>query len=105
MHKGNAIIIGGHCSHPFSTVQVYSVDKNIWTKQVATPVARSYHSSVLYKNRFVITFGGMGVYDVSRKAVAVSTPSLYWTYHHSQIVNYVCIIKTVYNHVVVIHQF
>lgn len=68
MHKGDAIIIGGHCSHPFSTVQVYSVDKNVWTKQVPTPVARSYHSSVLYKNRFVITFGGMGVYDVSRKS-------------------------------------
>lgn len=68
MHKGNAIIIGGHCSHPFSVIQVYSIDKNLWIKQSANQLARSYHSSVLYKNRFVISFGGMGVYDVSRKS-------------------------------------
>ncbi len=36
-------------------------------KQIATPIARSYHTSLLYKNRFIITFGGMGTYDVSRK--------------------------------------
>lgn len=68
MHKGNAIIIGGHCSHPFSVANVYCLEKNVWVRQVQMQVARSYHSSVLYKNRFVVTFGGMGVYDVSRKS-------------------------------------
>lgn len=29
--------------------------------------ARSYHSAVFYKARFIIIFGGMGSYDVSRK--------------------------------------
>lgn len=67
MYKGDAFIIGGHCSHPFSTVQIYSKDRNNWFKQISTPTARSYHSSLLYKNRFIISFGGMGEYDVSRK--------------------------------------
>ena len=62
-----AIIIGGHCSHPFSMAHVYSFDKNSWIKQISTQSARSYHSSLLYKNRFIITFGGMGAYDISRK--------------------------------------
>lgn len=67
MYKGSAFIIGGHCSHPFSAVQMYSLEKNTWCRQIQTPIARSYHSSLLYKNRFIITFGGMGCYDVSRK--------------------------------------
>ncbi len=46
---------------------MYSIEKNNWFKQIGTPVARSYHTSILYKNRFIITFGGMGSYDVSRK--------------------------------------
>lgn len=62
-----AIIIGGHCSHPFATANIYSIDKNQWIKQINTQSARSYHTSLLYKNRFIISFGGMGVYDVSRK--------------------------------------
>ncbi len=62
-----AIIIGGHCSYPFSNAHVYSFEKNAWIKQFNMYSARSYHSSILYKNRFVITFGGMGVYDISKK--------------------------------------
>lgn len=31
------------------------------------PVPRSYHSTITYKDKYAITFGGMGTYDVSRK--------------------------------------
>jgi hypothetical protein len=62
-----AIIIGGHCSAPFSIAQVFSFDTNTWIKQFPVSSARSYHSAIFYKNRFIIIFGGMGVYDISRK--------------------------------------
>ena len=62
-----AIIIGGHCSTPFSMAQIFSFDNNNWVKQFMVSSARSYHSSIFYKNRFIIVFGGMGVYDISRK--------------------------------------
>jgi hypothetical protein len=62
-----AIIIGGHCSAPFSIAHVFSFDTNTWMKQFAVSSARSYHSAIFYKNRFIIIFGGMGVYDISRK--------------------------------------
>lgn len=29
--------------------------------------ARSYHTAIFYKGRFIIIFGGMGTYDISRK--------------------------------------
>ena len=62
-----AIIIGGHCSAPFSIAQIFSFDTNTWNKQFAISSARSYHSAIFYTNRFIIIFGGMGVYDISRK--------------------------------------
>jgi len=40
---------------------------NSWVKQFQLLTARSYHSAIFYKNRFIIIFGGMGSYDVSRK--------------------------------------
>jgi hypothetical protein len=62
-----AVVVGGHCSAPFSTGQVYSLDTHTWIKQFNVSSARSYHSAIFYKNRFIITFGGMGTYDISRK--------------------------------------
>jgi len=62
-----AVIIGGHCSYPYPIAQVYSFETHSWTKQFNINSGRSYHSAILYKNRFVIVFGGMGTYDVSRK--------------------------------------
>jgi hypothetical protein len=62
-----AIVIGGHCSSPYATGHIYSFSSNTWTKQFPLPSARSYHSTVLYKDRYGIVFGGMGAYDVSRK--------------------------------------
>lgn len=47
--------------------QIYSFDSHSWIKQVQVSSARSYHSAILYKSRFIIVFGGMGTYDVSRK--------------------------------------
>ena len=39
--------------------------------------ARSYHTAIFYKNRFIIVFGGMGTYDVSRKCrICFNTISL-----------------------------
>ena len=34
---------------------------------MSTGSARSYHSAIFYKGRFIIVFGGMGIYDISRK--------------------------------------
>ena len=60
-------MIGGHCSHPFPKANIYSIEKNTWVKVIDTPTARSYHTSIIYKNNYIITFGGMGVYNASRK--------------------------------------
>ena len=38
-----------------------------WVKQFNVSSARSYHSAIFYKGRFIIIFGGMGTYDISRK--------------------------------------
>jgi len=66
-YKNMAIIIGGHCSAPFSIAQIFSFDTNSWVKQFNVSTPRSYHSAIYYKSRFIIVFGGMGVYDISRK--------------------------------------
>lgn len=65
--KNTAIIIGGHCSFPFGIGQVYCFDSQSWTKQFPLSSARSYHTAILYKSRYIIVFGGMGTYDISRK--------------------------------------
>lgn len=67
IYHHTAIVIGGHCSSPFATGHVYSFTSSSWIKQFSVPTARSYHSTVLYKERYGIVFGGMGAYDVSRK--------------------------------------
>lgn len=67
IHRGLAIVIGGHCSFPYPIAQVFSFDRQMWIRQFDLGSARSYHSSIYYKNRFIIVFGGMGSYDVSRK--------------------------------------
>jgi N-acetylneuraminic acid mutarotase len=67
IYKNLAIVIGGHCSYPYSLAQVYSFDRQMWVKQFDISSARSYHTSVFYKSRFIIVFGGMGTYDISRK--------------------------------------
>lgn len=67
IYKNTAVIIGGHCSFPFSVAQVYSFETHNWIKQFQISSARSYHSAVLYKSRYIIIFGGMGSYDISRK--------------------------------------
>lgn len=66
-YKNSAVIIGGHCSSPFSVAQVYSFESHSWVKQMNLSSARSYHTSIFYKGRFIIVFGGMGTYDLSRK--------------------------------------
>jgi hypothetical protein len=33
VYKNMAVVIGGHCSYPFSTAQVYSFDRQAWVKQ------------------------------------------------------------------------
>lgn len=65
--KGMAVVIGGHCSYPFANAQVFNLENNSWVKQFQVSSARSYHSATLYKNRYIIIFGGMGNYDISRK--------------------------------------
>jgi hypothetical protein len=67
IYRNSAIVIGGHCSTPFAQGHVYSLNSNTWTKQFNIPSARSYHSTVLYKDRYAVIFGGMGPYDMSRK--------------------------------------
>lgn len=66
--KDEAILIGGHCSSPFSAISIYSFTTNTWTKSIPCEWARSYQSTILYKNRFVVVFGGMGHYNKSRKS-------------------------------------
>jgi hypothetical protein len=67
IYRGLAVVIGGHCSFPYSNAQVFSFDRQSWVRQFDVCSARSYHSSIFYKGRFIIVFGGMGSYDVSRK--------------------------------------
>ena len=66
-YHNTVVVIGGHCSAPFPFAYVFSLTSHTWTKQFPMPSARSYHSTVLYKNRYAIVFGGMGPYDLSRK--------------------------------------
>jgi hypothetical protein len=67
MYHNTAVVIGGHCSAPHPFGHVFSFPTLSWTKQFPLPSARSYHSTVLYKGRYAIIFGGMGSYDISRK--------------------------------------
>ena len=67
LYRNNAIIMGGHCSGPFATGHLFSLTNHNWTKQFPIPSPRSYHSTLLYKDRYAIIFGGMGSYDISRK--------------------------------------
>lgn len=67
IYHNTAVVIGGHCSYPYSTAHIYSFTSKSWIKQFSVSTARSYHSAVLYKDRYSILFGGMGAYDVSRK--------------------------------------
>ena len=62
------MVLGGHCSFPFPSGHIYNVNENSWVKQFVLPSGRSYHSTILYKDKYAIIFGGMGPYDVSRKA-------------------------------------
>ena len=66
--KDEAFIIGGHCSTAFSAINIYSFFNNTWQKPIPCEHPRSYHSTILYKNRFAVVFGGMGRYNKSRKA-------------------------------------
>ena len=68
MFKQNAIVIGGHCSYPFPSGHIYSFSSNAWIKKFDLPSARSYHSTILYKDKYALIFGGMGQYDISRKS-------------------------------------
>lgn len=61
-------MIGGHCSMPFGTICIFSLFDRSWVKCIQCDWARSYHSTILYKNRFVVVFGGMGQYNKSRKS-------------------------------------
>ena len=67
VYNNSALVLGGHCSYPFPTGHVYSLSSNSWVRQFNLPSARSYHSTVLYKDRYAVVFGGMGPYDISRK--------------------------------------
>jgi hypothetical protein len=67
IHRNTAVVFGGHCSHPHAQGHVYSLSTHTWTQRFSLPSARSYHSTVLYKDRYAVIFGGMGSYDVSRK--------------------------------------
>ena len=67
VYRNYGVVMGGHCSAPYSMAQVFNFDNGQWGKQFPLSSARSYHSSILYKGRFVVVFGGMGSYDVSRK--------------------------------------
>ena len=68
MYRHNAIVFGGHCSFPFASGHIYNFSSNSWVKQFSLPSARSYHSTVLYKDRYAVIFGGMGLYDISHKS-------------------------------------
>lgn len=61
-------MIGGHCSHPFGPICIFSFFNNTWIKTIPCEWARSYHTTILYKNRFAVVFGGMGHYNKSRKS-------------------------------------
>ena len=65
--KDEAFVVGGHCSQAFSTINTYSFFNNTWLKPIPCDTARSYHSTIIYKNRFMVIFGGMGRYNKSRK--------------------------------------
>ena len=56
VHNNSAIVLGGHCSSPFPTGHVYSLSSNSWVRQFNLPSARSYHSTVLYKDRYAVVF-------------------------------------------------
>lgn len=68
IYKDEAFLIGGHCSQAFGNINVYSFFSNTWSKPIPCESARSYHSTILYKNRFAVVFGGMGRYNKSRKS-------------------------------------
>jgi hypothetical protein len=77
VYRNSVVIIGGHCSAPYQTAQVYSFERQAWFKQLDVSPGRSYHTALLYKGRFIIVFGGMGTYDVSRRCrVCSNTISL-----------------------------
>ena len=63
LHKDYIYLIGGHCSFPFSVINVYSIFAECWVKQIQTNFSRSYHSSVIYRDQMAILFGGMGKYN------------------------------------------
>lgn len=70
--KNLAIIVGGHCSSTYQNAETYAFDTGSWaystkTNELKVEHPRSYHTAIFYKQRFVILFGGMGTYDVSRK--------------------------------------
>ena len=67
MYQNNAVVIGGHCSHPFNQGHIFSLDSHTWKRQFLLPSSRSYHSTVLYKEKYAVIFGGMGPFDISRK--------------------------------------
>lgn len=68
IYKDEAVLIGGHCSHPFGAICIFSFLSYSWVKSIPCEWARSYHSTILYKNRFAVVFGGMGHYNKSRKS-------------------------------------
>jgi hypothetical protein len=59
--------MGGHCSNPLGQGHIFCLSTNTWKRQFNLPSARSYHSTVLYKEKYAVIFGGMGFFDISRK--------------------------------------
>lgn len=59
-YKDYIILVGGHNSIPLSTITFYSIKENAWTRKITTELHRSYHSALLYRNHYVVIFGGMG---------------------------------------------
>ena len=63
VYKDNMVLMGGHNSSPLGEVSIFSFKDSTWSRMQDLSLKRSYHSALVYKQHYVIVFGGMSEYN------------------------------------------
>lgn len=57
------VLLGGHNNYPISRLSFFNLQSSEWNKGAESDLKRTYHSAALYRQHYLIMFGGMGVYN------------------------------------------
>lgn len=57
------VLLGGHNNYPISRLSYFNIYSSEWTKGPDSDLKRTYHSATLYRQSYLILFGGMGTYN------------------------------------------